>query len=149
MGNCNRPQLDPAEEYENARVELLKMLKLNLNLIEENTQKVKKEDVHYKMKKFIFWLNLLQQINPYIKILEDEKTNKNLDLEKIKNVFDEIFGNLWTNDRNKFYSQISNLKDSFTPKRNPTDLENEQLERERLSQLIQKKTQINSNSTPR
>jgi len=146
MGNCNKHEIEPEVEYESNRVELLKSIKNNLNAFEENIQKVKKEDIHYKMKKFIFWLNLLQQINPYIKILEDDTKNKNLNLEKIKKSFDEIFQNLWSNERNKFYANLDCLKESFF--KTDSDKIDDQIERERLSKLNLNSASINVDQTP-
>ncbi len=112
--------------------EVVQNIYAKLKKVEESIEKIRKEDVHYRMPRLMFMLNFLKEINPYLTMLE--QSQENLDLEKIQEYFNELFEFLWKNDRDQFYYSIMKLSEYI------------KTNKEKIEDFYDTKTQINNMS---
>ena len=108
MGGCNTKQEDIVLS-EKDQVEFLNIIKSSLNELDEYTNKLREDEVNYKMERYIFILNCLKEINP---ILEQLQKGRQCEM-KIKLAIEEIFNTVKLNDRNKYNIAIVKLKEYF------------------------------------
>lgn len=116
MGGCNSQHSDSLKDMGN-KPDTLFYIRKNLNELEENIVKLRKEDVHYRMTRLMFLLNVMKDLTPLIRIIENN--NDNLDYNSITSSFNDIFISVWKNDKNEYYSSLIHLKGVVDKKVNP------------------------------
>jgi hypothetical protein len=100
MGACGSHGENLNDSSKTEKEDLLQSIRTNLKLMDEYIQKLRKEDVHYRMTKLIFMLNSIKEILPFIRNIEDSNSSNDFNPVKIK--FEEIFSSIWRYDWDKY-----------------------------------------------
>jgi hypothetical protein len=107
MGSCNSDQSEVIIKDKGNKSDTLEFVKLNLTQIEEDIIRVRKEDVHYRMTRLIFLFNVMNDISPLIKTIEE---SSDFDYLCIKDLFEEVFDKVNNNDKDKYKKCYNDLK---------------------------------------
>lgn len=108
MGACTEKQVYKMEEKE--QLEVLNNIKASLCELERFIHSIKTEDVHFRMSRYIFLINALKEISPYIKVMEVSGRQCDSDVSLL---FDEVFKAVKENDRVCYGKAMGGLKEYF------------------------------------
>lgn len=114
MGNCacGRGNGQSEESFNNGKNDVLAFITRSLGEMEEYLVKLRKEDVNYKMTKLIFFLNVMNEIKPIVRAVEDiANVQDENDFNYVKSLFENIFANVYKYERDKCYEYIKLLED--------------------------------------
>ncbi len=108
MGICN----EKPEEIilsDKDQVEFLSIVKSMMSELETFVDKISVEEINYKMSLYLFILNCLRDITPYLDQLEKGRKCEN----GVKISLEEIFASIKENNRDKYYNSLLKLKYYF------------------------------------
>ncbi len=107
MGACSTRQEVILSNKE--QVEFLNQIKLLLNDLDVFVDNLKDEEVHYKMTRYLFILNAVKEIRPYLEIIE---SGRKCDQE-VKELLYFILDAVKKNNRKDYNKGVRDLKDYF------------------------------------
>lgn len=109
MGNSLCASKEEIILSDQEQVEFLNLLSSSFNKLESYSEKIKDSEVNTKMIQYMFILNCLKEITPFLEALEKGRKCEG----GLKIIFDEIFTAVKNNDRETYDSKILKLKEYF------------------------------------
>lgn len=94
---------------EKDQIDFIKSISNLISELESQIDKINEEDPNTKMEKFIFILNCIKELSPFLNQIEKGRKCE----ERIKLLFENIFSSIKENNRNKYYSNLYALKSYF------------------------------------
>jgi hypothetical protein len=114
MGNCDTHQeiiYLNEEAPRNKKEEILLEIRNEFRKIEETIYRLRNEDVHYRMTKLIFMMNVIKELNPIIHVLENNKEKH--DYQPLQEKIRELFTVFWKGEKDLFYHILFDINEFF------------------------------------